>query len=308
MFTGGCEEHYSSHCFHQCSYISCMCTWNIEDYVRMQQNSIKLFNVGHSFSFYFCFAKEFLIILSLMWWHPLMISIWYRNMIAFIIIIPWLGLFDTWKVTHLNLLIFRDWSYYISFWYTWLLNNFFCTNISILAIIDFLEPHTKESVKVENHSYMLLLCSPRQGWMPLDYLATSFGGWGQLSHRFYCLEASSNGSSLEKFPTLLKKKKKKKKWFLLCSDNKLVPKFLILYLKMFPVSLSLFDFLESACLLKSLFLKLPTFSYNHSYFFILAIHLSLFVILIVPLRVDVPEVVSWDLFYLKDICLLHNNL
>jgi hypothetical protein len=36
--------------------------------------------------------------------------------------------------------------------------------------------------------------------MPLDYLAIGFGGWGQLPIGFYCLEASPNDSSLERFP------------------------------------------------------------------------------------------------------------
>jgi hypothetical protein len=39
----------------------------------------------------------------------------------------------------------------------------------------------------------------------------SFWRVGSVDYRFYCLEASSKGSSLERFPTLLKKKKKKRK-------------------------------------------------------------------------------------------------
>ena len=41
--------------------------------------------------------------------------------------------------------------------------------------------------------------------LPLDYPATSSGG-GSIARRFYYLEANPKGSSLERFPTLLKRK------------------------------------------------------------------------------------------------------
>ena len=54
----------------------------------------------------FFLSKKCLIILSLMWWYPLMIDICIGT---FKIIIPRLGLFDTWKVMCLKLHVFRLW-------------------------------------------------------------------------------------------------------------------------------------------------------------------------------------------------------